>query len=157
MRETFAEFEVRLQRIAQESFTEWQNAHNALLQFGGRASFDGRHFLRLPNGGRFLLALGDVCAYMEVPRTPVQPLGELPKYLIRFGRIPPGPGVEFSEEPPQMEEWFASPVIEGGVFLWALRRTGLAEPLKVNSAELADEVAKGLAEYYLQYVAANRS
>ncbi|MGC2656438.1 MAG: hypothetical protein WA324_00565 [Bryobacteraceae bacterium] len=157
MRETLGEFEARLQRIANDSAAEWQKARNAVMSFGDQKTFDGHRFYVLHQGGdpRFpALALEDVCLVMA--KAGRAAIGVVPEFAVLFARRPPGPGDVFPDDPPiGREQWSATPAIDDGNFLWDLRRPGQAELLRLNGDELADEVAKGLADYYLRYQAAN--
>jgi hypothetical protein len=164
MRETFAEYKVRMRRIKDDQATEWQRVRDAVAAFARNGEqFDHSHFISTNYGGEPALALEDVCAVLSRPRANVRVV--LPSvYTIRFTRRPAGPGDFYNNDDPAPignEEWSATPAIEQNEFRWDLRKGDEEEDddeerelVILSAADLADEIAKGLAEYYLRYEAA---
>lgn len=169
MRETFAEYKARMLRIVNDQATEWQAVCNAVAAFDqNQEQFDRTRF-RIINarGAGTALTLDDVCAVLSRTR-PTPRMGPLFAYTIRFARRPATPGDFFDDSTPapiENEEWSATPAVEQNEFRWVLRKgngeggeeDGEHEPMVLSAADLADEIAKGLAEYYLKYEAANPS
>jgi len=158
MRETFAEFRARhtvgrknAEKIRTDSAREWERVRGSIEALAGVEAVDG-HAFQWVNGLSFL-ALQDVCAGISDARPFT---GTAQRYTVRFNRRPSGPGEMFGDDSPiGPEDWFVGAVIENGQFLWNIETpSGYRVGLNLSADEVADEVAKGLAEYFLKYEAA---
>ena len=137
-------------RLESETKPEWEIMKGFVSQFaadnkgiGGHRfewelSLTGRHMLRLNNVSALLI---NDANYGGSERT----------YGVRFSRRPTGSREVFIDDPPlPAKTWAIEPRILDGDFVWLVDE--LAR--EFSSAALADEIAKVLAAYDIEYEAA---
>jgi hypothetical protein len=155
MRETFAEFSAKLkverkndERIKTQSSPEWERVRGAVAGLHGIEGLDGHSFQWMDNTA--YLTLEDVCVHVPGGR-------QQTSYTVSFSQQPALPGHAYVEESPiAAETWNFTPLIDNDKFVWEIKdESGKRMALPgLKADEVADEVAKGLVQYFIKYEAA---
>ena len=134
------------ERLAKETKPEWEVLKGLVYQFAlDGKGIDGRKFEWVPDlSGRGLLALSFVSAVLfdggernGVPQD----------CRVRFSRKPAGSGEDYVDDSPLAPRtWSLEPDILDDEFVWFVERGR-----RLSSAELAEEIAKELARFHIEY------
>jgi hypothetical protein len=135
-------------RLAEETKPEWEILKSETAKFAQDGKgIDGHKFGWEPNptARGTLLVLSDVSANLfdrgERDGVP-QDCG------VFFSRKPAGPGrMYFDDSPVATKTWSLEPKILAGRFVWFVSE----RKCHLSTAELADEIAKELAQYHIEY------
>jgi hypothetical protein len=132
-------------RLKNETKAEWAIVQGMASQFAidgkgiGNRQFEWKQTLT----GRPMLVLGDVAAVFEDDGDAFRAPG---KTRVRFTRKPVGSGQARVDDSPLDEEtWDLEPLIRRGEFVWQEMEA------VYSAAQLADEIAKKLAQYHIDY------
>ena len=134
-------------RLAKETKAEWEILKGLVSQFAldgkgiGSRNFEWVKTL----SGRPMLVLGNVAAVL----TDDGDKGGVPQNIqVRFTRKPAGSGQVYIDNSPLDEKaWDLEPEVVKDEFVWFV----LARAGRYSAAALAEEIAKKLAQYHIEY------
>jgi hypothetical protein len=135
------------ERLVKETKPEWEVLKGLVSQFAlDGKGIDGYKFKSVPDlSGRPLLVLNSVSAVLfdRGDRS-----GVPQDCRVRFSRKPVGSGEDYVDDSPlAAKTWSLQPDILDDEFVWLVNGQGN----RVSSVELAEEIAKELARFHIEY------